>query len=65
MSKELKIVCNKQDFAAIISACTLKSGCYNCALETICDVNGDCERHAAAARLAELCVITQEKEDAE
>lgn len=62
MSKEFKIVCNKQDFATLISACTMKPGCYGCVLETICDVSGDCERPAAAARLAEICEIAQAKE---
>ena len=33
----MKIICNKQEFAEIVRSCYKNTGCYNCALNGVCD----------------------------
>lgn len=33
----MKIICNKKEFAEIVRSCYKNTGCYNCALNGVCD----------------------------
>ena len=57
---DTRIICTKEDFARLVTACVLKANCKGCALEEICDMGDTCARVAAADRLAELVELVVE-----